>query len=420
MAKVSEITLRNGLRVVSLPVPGARTVAAFLRVEVGSRHETERTNGAAHYLEHLLFKGTEKWPGATQFRAEVELFGGDFNAETDVPDTAYYIHAPAAERDRALEALGQMIVHPLLDRAAFESERSVIIEEIRGGKDDLEGRAYEDAAELLWDNDPVGRPVAGTIESVKRLRYADLTQIYDRFYTARNMQLYVAGAVGRGLERAVEQAFGDLARGKAVPKLKPARLGENDRLRVTNEESEQLYVCAAAPLPGAGAVNPWAVRVLSALVGGGMGSRLFSELRERNGLCYVAETEEIIYPDASTLYIHAGLDRTRLDDALELLSRELEQLAAGRFSGQEIERARRYRSVGSQISLVDPLHHARMASTAVALGGDPITGDEHVARYEDVTRQEIEELAALLTPAEIRYAVIGPVSRPQVRSALGR
>ena len=387
-------TLPNGLRVATAEMPHMASVCVGLWAAVGSRHESARLNGAAHFLEHLLFKGTKR-RSARRISGEVEGLGGYLEAFTAEDHTCYYAKAEAGRLRQIGDVLGDIYAHSRLPAVEVERERGVIREEILMYQDQPAQVAEELLAAAVWPRHPLGRPLAGTLASLAALRRDDLLGFWRSGYHARATVLAVAGRVRHAEVLArVAPLLADLPTGP-TPRFK-AWKGEAGpaagagRAVVQAQDNEQVQLVLGFQAVGRHDPARFALRVLNALLGEKMDSRLFQSLRERRGLCYSVQSEMATYAETGLLTISVGLDAKQLRAALGLIRRELDRLAAQPVGARELREARDY-LIGQ--------HRLGMESTTNQMMwlGESILSHGRIARPE-----EAEEALAAVTPDAVQ------------------
>ena len=341
MSTFERRVLDNGLRVVTANLPHAQSVTCMIMLAAGSRYETPETNGIAHFSEHMFFKGTERRPTARQIAGEIDSIGGEFNAFTGKEYTAFYVKCAAEHRDIALDVLVDMLRNSLFDPDEIEREKGVIIEEMNMYFDtprDYIGGVYE---ALLYGDQPLGWDIVGRKETVRGATRDTFRGYLDRWYRPRRMVLGLGGRVGDdALERA-QQLFGDLPPADTA-EPEPARPHADGRVRIFTKQSDQAHLILGVPSYPLDHPDRYALQLVATVLGGGMSSRLFSEVRERRGLAYYVYGLNHSYTDAGTLYAQAGVDIARIDDAVSTIATELRKIAAEPLPAEELEKARNF------------------------------------------------------------------------------
>src|SRR5581483_5237109 len=320
--------LGNGLRVLSAPLDHAQSVTCYVMLAAGSRYENERNRGIAHFAEHMFFKGTERRPTAKDIALEVDGFGGEFNAFTSKEYTAYYIRCAGEQRDRALDVLVDMLRHSKFDSDELNREKGVIVEEMNMYFDtprDYVSAVYE---ELLFGSNPLGWETLGTKETIRAATRDTFLDYLGRWYTPERMVVGVAGAVGDDLLPRLEELLGDVAGDDAgSPAAAELAAADAPQVRIQHKDSDQANVCVGVPSYPLDHPDRYALQLLGTVLGTGMSSRLFLEVRERRGLAYYVYALNSSFTDAGTLYAQAGVDLQRAEEAVGVIAAEFRKLA---------------------------------------------------------------------------------------------
>ncbi len=388
--------LANGMTVVSHALPHLQTVALGVWVGAGSRDETPDQAGVAHFLEHMAFKGTRK-RDAFQIAAVIEDRGGDLNAATTPEHTGYTAHVLKDDWRVALEVIADIVCDPLFDEMEMERERGVILQEIAALADDPAERAFERAEAIAWREHALGRPVAGLPQVVRGLCPADLAAFRATHHVATRMVVAAAGAVDHdALSRAVEALFADLPRGAPRVASPPVfRTGSDDLAH----GQEQAHVVLAWPFFSLREEELWAGQALAAILGGGMSSRLFQELRERRGLCYAVQAWPSVFEDAGMLFFHAATAPGEARHARALMLRVAREVCAG-IDASELSRARAQARAALVMSLESaPARAAQMARQCMAWGMVPSIATLQ-RRIADIDENEVIAAARRVFSAE--------------------
>ena len=320
--------LDNGLRILTAPMDSAQSVTCAIMLAAGSRYETPDTNGIAHFAEHMFFKGTERRPTARDISMEIDAIGGEFNAFTGKEYTGYYVKCAAESRDVALDVLVDMLRHSKFDPDEIEREKGVIVEEMNMYYDtprDFIGGVYE---ELLYGEQPLGWDIIGRKETIRNANRDTFNGYVDHWYRPSRMVLGVGGKIGDDLHERAEQLLGDMVEAETgLPD--PVKVEQNDHplVKVHTKASDQAHICLGVHSYPLDHPDRYALQVLSTVLGGGMSSRLFTEVRERRGLAYYVYGLNHSYTDAGSLYAQAGVDINRIDDAVSTVAGALQKLA---------------------------------------------------------------------------------------------
>ena len=401
-------TLENGLRVLTADLPHAQSVAVMLMLAAGSRYETPESSGIAHFSEHMFFKGTDRRPSAREIAGEIDAIGGEFNAFTGKESTTYYVKCAAEHRDVALDVLVDMLRNSRFPDDEIEREKGVIIEEMNMYFDtprDFIGGVYE---QLLWGDQPLGRDIIGTKETIRDATRDTFMGYLDRWYKPSRMVLGVAGRIGDGLLDRAQELLGDLEDAD-TGEPEPTTPHENGRVNVFTKQSEQAHVSLGVHSLPLDHPDRYAIQLLATALGGGMSSRLFSEVRERRGLAYYVYGLNHSYTDAGTLYTQAGVDIARIDDAVSTIAAELRKIAAEPLPAEELEKARNFAKGRFVLQLESPQGLMMFGLRKEVLEGT-LPDPEDVLRGVDVvTSEDVARIASELIAADrLRLAVIGP------------
>jgi predicted Zn-dependent peptidase len=401
-------TLDNGLRVLTADLPHAQSVAVLVMLAAGSRYETAESGGIAHFSEHMFFKGTERRPSAREIAGAIDAIGGEFNAFTGKETTTYYVKCAAEHRDVALDVLVDMLRHARFLEEEIEREKGVIIEEMNMYYDtprDFIGGVYE---QLLWGDQPLGRDIIGTKETIRNATRDTFTGYLDRWYKPSRMVLGVAGRVGDGLLERAQELLGDLEDAE-TGEPEPVAPHMNGRVLVSTKQSEQAHVSLGVHSLPLDHPDRYAIQLLATALGGGMSSRLFSEVRERRGLAYYVYGLNHSYTDAGTLYTQAGVDIARIDDAVTTIATELRKIAAEPLPAEELEKARNFAKGRFVLQLESP-QGLMMFGLRKEVLEQRLPDPEEVLRGVDaVTSDDVARVASdLIASDRLRLAVIGP------------
>lgn len=408
--------LPGGLRVVTEELPGSRSASVGLWVGVGSRDESAPLAGAAHYLEHLLFKGTAR-RSATDIAEAADLVGGELNAFTAKEHTCYYAHMLDTDLALALDLVSDVVLNAECAEEHHELERGVVLDELAMRDDDPEDLLHDEFATVMLGDHPLGRPVLGSVESITAMTRTRLYRFYRRCYTVPRMVLAVAGNVTHDeVLRLAGVAFGPLLAGSAEP-VQPrggslSRPRSTRRLVLRTQDTEQAHVLLGVPGISRHDERRFALGVLNAALGGGMSSRLFQEIRERRGLAYSVYSSASTYADAGNLSFYTGCHPDRLAEVVSVLRTVLRSVADGGISDGELARGKGQLRGSLVLGLEDT------GSRMVRIGknelnyGTHLTVDEHLARIDAVTGEQVAALAAELLRRPVSAAIVGPYAHP--------
>jgi predicted Zn-dependent peptidase len=403
-------TLSNGLRVLTAPLDHAQSVACYVMVGSGSRYENASNRGIAHFTEHMVFKGTERRPTAKDLALEVDRIGGEVNAFTSKEYTGYYIRCAGEQRDTALDVLVDMLRHSKFETEELEREKGVIIEEMNMYFDtprDYVSSIYE---ELMFGANPLGWEVLGTRDTVQGANRDTFLDYLGTWYTPARMVVGVAGAVGENLLPFLEERLGDLS-GNGPSGPAPAELVKttDPQVRIYRKDSDQANLCVGVPSYPIEHPDRYTLQMLSTVLGTGMSSRLFLEVRERRGLAYYVYGYNSSYTDAGTLMSQAGVDLNRADEAAKVIATEFRKLAEERLASDELDKVRALAKGRFVLQTETPNGLMLFGLRREVLEGDVIEPEEYIERIEAVTADDIQRVAQdLIGSNGMRLAVIGP------------
>jgi predicted Zn-dependent peptidase len=405
--------LSNGLRVLTAPMAQAQSVSCFIMLAAGSRYETADSNGIAHFAEHMFFKGTERRPTARVISAEVDGIGGEFNAFTSKEYTGYYVRCAGEFRDTALDVLVDMLRHSNFNSEEIDREKGVIIEEMNMYYDtprDFIGGVYD---ELLYGDHPLGWDVLGRKETIENATRDTFMGYLGRWYKPERIVIGICGAVGEGLLERLEELLGDLeVEDTGAPDPAPAPNGS--RVKVHTKQADQAHLCLGVPAYPLQHPDRYALEVLRVVLGGGMSSRLFTEVRERRGLAYYVYAMNQAQTDTGTLVAQAGVDIKRIDDAVRTIVSELRKVAAEPVPPEELEKARAYAKGRFVLQLETPQGTNLFGLRREVLEGQAIDPSEVLAALDAVTAEDVLRVAQdIVRDNSPRLAVIGPFDDSQ-------
>lgn len=397
-------TLDNGMRVVSHRMRELETVSLGVWVAAGARNEQESENGISHLLEHMAFKGTAK-RSARQIAEEIESVGGELNAATSLENTAYYARVLKGDETVALEVLADILQNSSFDATELDRERDVILQEIAATRDDPEDIGYDLLAGAAFPGQPLGRPILGTVESVKSIERGHLKAFLERHYVPNRMVLSAAGSIDHdSLVRHAEALFGGLAR-REGPAAEPARYGGG--VRAYKRRFEQVHLLLGFEGPSYHADDFFAAQVFSGLFGGGMSSRLFQEAREKRGLCYSIYSSAWALADAGLFSIYAATGPEMMGQLSEVVVSELDSVAGHGPSTAELARAKAQLKAGLLMSLESSSARAEQMARHMIAHGRLLSTEELIASVDAVDAADVVRFAKRLHAGQPSVAVVG-------------
>jgi predicted Zn-dependent peptidase len=403
-------TLDNGLRILTAPMPDTRSVAVSLYVGAGSRYETDEQAGVSHLLEHLLFKGTERRPSPQQISELIDGVGGVINAGTDRELTVYYAKVAAPHFVLATDVLTDMVRHPLIAPEELEKERKVVIEEL-AAVSDSPGQLVDVILDAtMWPDQPLGRDVGGTEASVNAISRDVTLEYLARQYVPNNTVVAVAGAIDHPtVVELVGSALGDWRPGSPRHWFPAVNGRQESRVAVHYKRTEQAHI--EIGLHGVSSRDPdrFACDLISIILGEGMSSRLFMELREKRALCYDVHSYASHYLDAGSLAVYAGVDPKKAVEAVQALFAELERIRDDGGSEEELRKAKELSKGRLLLRMEDTRSVSGWIGSQEILLGSVLTPDDIVRMVEAVTPDDMRRVAhRLLEGSKLTLAVVGP------------
>ena len=401
--------LSNGVRVLTAPMSHAQSVSCFVMLAAGSRYETRETSGIAHFAEHMFFKGTESRPTARQISTEIDSIGAEFNAFTSKEYTGYFVKCAAEHRDLAFDVLVDMLRRSKFDAEEIEREKGVIVEEMNMYYDtprDYIGGVYES---LLYGDQPLGWDIIGRKETVRGASRDTFLDYLGRWYRPARMVVGVGGQVGEDLIPMLERQLGDLPDEPAEAKLEAPSLNGEARVKVHHKDSDQAHIILGAPSYPMTHPDRYVLQLLATVLGGGMSSRLFTEVRERRGLGYYVFGLNHSYTDAGSLYAQSGVDIARIEDAVSTIVGEFKRIADEPVPPEELEKARNFAKGRFVLQLESPHGTIMFGLRREVLEGRAADPSEILEALDAVTAEDIQRVAQdVIGRNGLRLATIGP------------
>ncbi|GAB4111342.1 MAG: pitrilysin family protein [Roseiflexaceae bacterium] len=399
-------------------LPHTRSVSIGCFVRVGSAHELPSQAGISHFLEHMLFKGSQRFPSPKQISDAIEGVGGIHDAYTDHESTVFHAKVADLHAQRAMDVLGDMLCNPLLLPEDVEKERRVIIEELRQTADTPAEYVHSILDAAMWGDQPLGRDIAGSTASVADLRHTDLTNFWRQHYTGTNTIVSLAGNITPDqAAEIVERTLGNLPSGVRSTPIVTTPAHPGPQLTLERDPSEQASF--AIGLPGLSRYDPdrRALMVLDTILGGSMSSRLIQSLREERGLAYHLGSESHDHHDAGKWIIFASVEPDRLNEALQATFAELHKLRQQGISPAELDGVKQQVQGGILLSLEDTWAVAARNGSHQLFYGEVLPIEQVVAEVDAVTIEAIERvIERLLHKDALHLAIIGPYDKRSERA----
>ncbi len=410
-------TLPNGVKIITEEIPHVRSISIGLWVGVGSRDELPEINGMAHFIEHMMFKGTAK-RSAKQIAETLDAVGGQLNAFTSKEYTCYYAKVLDEHLNVAIDLLADMFFNSLFLAEEMEKEKNVIIEEIKMYEDAPDELVHDFFASTIWHGHALGRPIIGSQEIIEAVTREQMMDFYKKFYVPESLVVAVAGNIKH--ESVVARLmpwFSSFAGQKQPgnyqsPIARACTLGKQ-------KETEQIHLCLGTPGLPLDHEKTYILHVLNTILGGGISSRLFQEIREERGLAYSVYSYHSSYRDAGLFSVYTGLSRKNLDEVLALISGQMRDIKKQGVSAEEMQRAKAQLKGSMFLGLENVSNRmSRLGKSELCLGR-VVTPDEAAKKIDRVTGEEIQELAdSLFIKEKFTIAAIGPEQNVPVELAL--
>jgi predicted Zn-dependent peptidase len=397
--------LDSGLTVITETMAEARSVCIGFWVGTGSRDEAPESAGSSHFLEHLLFKGTDA-RSASAIAEAVDEVGGDFNAFTTKEYTSFYIRLLAEHVELGLDILSDIMWRPALRGADLDAERQVILDEILMHADEPADEAAEQSSATLFPDHPLGREVLGTEASVEAMTDTRIRAFFDEHYLPGNMVVAVAGDLDHDrVVAGLAERAGEHRGGSGPERTCPD--GRVTPLAVTRRPTEQAHVVLAARSVDRNHPSRYALAVLNHVLGGGLSSRLFQEIRERRGLAYSVWSERVAYVDAGFLSVGLGTSPEHVAEVLDIVTDELAALGADGITERELAIAKGNLRAETLLACEDSGARMSRIGAGMLLHGEVLSVDEVLSRVEALTREDVHDAARTLVAAPRTLSVVG-------------
>ena len=404
--------LNNKIKLITAPLHETKAVTVLVLVKVGSRYEPAKLSGISHFIEHLLFKGTSKRPTSLDITKELDGIGAEYNAFTSKHHTGYYVKASHKHLELAVEILADMLFNSVFDKKELERERGVIIEEINMYDDNPLigiGDIYES---VVFAGHSLGRKISGEKTNVSSISQRQILDFYRRYYLTGRLVVGIAGNFNQ--QRAVSlvnKYFGkQKSRGVGRKFVKFNRRQSSPLAASVLKQTQQVQLALGFPAVSLKSPKVYPLTVLSTILGGSMSSRLFTEIREKRGLCYSIRTNLSLFEDTGTFLVQAGLDASHLEEALKAIKEELIKIAKDKISDTELKRAKEFIKGNLILRLEDSADLTVWLAEQQMLNGKIETLEQKIAKLDKVTIREVKKLAQeLIKFNKLNLAIIGPV-----------
>jgi predicted Zn-dependent peptidase len=407
--KFNKKILKNGLRIVTVPMKDNPAVTVLVMVEAGSKYETKEINGVSHFLEHMCFKGTRKRPKAIDISRELDSIGAQYNAFTAQEYTGYYAKSDPKHLATILDVVSDMYLNPIFEEKEIEKEKGVIIEEINMYEDMPHRHVHDMIMELLYGDEPAGWNIAGTKEIVKALKREDFVHYRTAHYVAAATTVVVAGDFDeKTIYKKIEEKFEGIHEGVKPAKKKVAEKQSGPQIKIKYKKTDQTHLVIGLRACDMFSEKNAALRVMSTVLGGGMSSRLFQKLRDEMGVGYYVHTAVDSYTDHGLLNIATGVDTTRVEEVIKAILAELKKLTEDIVPQDELKKTKDYILGNLMLGLETSDAQAEYCGYQESLKKEILTPEQMAQKIQAVTSDDIKELATeLFTNDKLNLALVG-------------
>ena len=408
--KHTKTTLKNGLRVITVPMKETQTVTVVVMVGVGSRYETEKEAGLAHFIEHMFFKGTEKRPTTLDISTELDAIGGEYNAFTGKDRTGYFAKVDAKHIDTALDVVFDMFLNSKIEEKEINKEKGTIIQELNM-YEDMPMRNVGDVFEgLLYPRNPLGRDIVGYKKTIKSFKRSDFIGYMEKFYRANDTAVAVAGRFQEKetLEK-IKKYFSAMEQGEK-PKIVPVSDKQSaPQVKIKYKKTDQTHLILGVRAYNQEHKDRFALSILSVILGGGMSSRLFIEVREKRGLAYYVRTIRDAFTDVGYLAVQAGVEHKNLELAAKTILTEFGKISREKVDAKELQKAKDFIKGGAVMGMEASDEVAMFFIDQETAQRKIMTLEEKFKLIDKVTAEDVTRVAKdIFQNKKLNLAVIGP------------
>jgi len=404
-------TLTNGLTCILAPIEGLQSVTVLALVKSGTRHETPVNNGISHFLEHIVYKGTRKYPTSMDISLAIDNIGGQMNAYTDKENTAFYVKTAVSHIDIALDIVSQVVFEPTLPKAEIEIERGVILEEIGMYEDQPQNKVLREFFNLLYPKSTIGWDTLGTKETVSKLNREQFQEYLNYLYMPNRMTLVVAGGIDKikNLKSKIQNYFA-IQKGKTEFELKTYKFKQTKpALRLIPKDTEQCHLIYGFRTFGRGNQDRYVMSVVNTILGSGWSSRLFTEIREKRGLAYYVGCLADTYHETGYLMMRAGVKPEQTAEVVKLTQAEFAKLKNIKVKAKELTKAKEFLKGHLLLGFEDSMEVAEFYGQDLLLEGKMRSLDDLIAGIDAVSVDDVKRFAQnTFIESQANLAAIGP------------
>ena len=409
--KYKKFVLKNGIRAITIPMKNTAAITSLILVRAGSHYESKKFSGIFHYVEHLVFKGSKKYPNAYELRTILDGLGGSYNAFTSTEQTGFYIKTTADNVEKGLDVMSDFLKNPLFSATEVKKEKGPIIEELRFRNDTPQTDVYRLFLEIFYGNQPAGQDTGGTEETIRNITQSDIKSHFDKFYNANNIIAIFAGDLShaKGIELA-NKFFGDVVEGELAQKLPVLGTKPKGRkVSIKYQEAQQTSFVLGFNGLNIGDSGIYSLIILSDILGGGMSSRLFEEVRDKRGWAYAISADTIIGSDYGLFLIGGGLTNNKLKDALRVIIKELKKIKNSGITKEELTRTKDRLRTSILLGLETSNSVANYFGRQEVLENKLSSPENELLKIRKVTGSQVKKVAnEIFTKDVIKLALIGP------------
>lgn len=390
------------------------SVAIGVWAGVGGRYEVAKIKGAAHFLEHIVFKGTKNY-SCEKIKQEIEGVGGSLNAFTGEECTCYFAKVPSAHAEITFDILSDMLLAPLITKKDVNKERGVILEEIKMYHDLPQHLVMDHLEQLLWADHPLGQNIAGNLQSVGQMSEVDLRNFHNDFYIASNVVVTACGDMSHEkLLKLTQKKFSKLSKAEDISFVKAVNEQSAPKIKLYKKDIEQMHIALGSLGFHREHLERYAVGVLNVVLGANMSSRLFNEVREKRGLAYSIGSGVKLLKDTGAFIIRGGVHNEKVIEAVKVILDELAKISDKAITADELKRAKDYMIGQTLLSLEDTAEHMFWLGEAVVATNKFETFKQAIEKVQKVTAKDVQRVAKkLFAPSGLNLSVVGPLTDPQ-------
>jgi len=403
--------LENGLRLITVPMENANSISVLVLVGTGSKYETKDINGISHFLEHMFFKGTEKRPSTLKISETLDMIGGEYNAFTSKEVTGFWAKVEKSHYDIALDWIFDMFLNSKFDEEEMNREKTVIIEEVNMYLDTPTAYIGDLWEELLYGDQPAGWKVIGEKENILSFNREKVLKYYKEHYSPSNITVCVAGAISaKETEKSVKNYFENVNKSEVLPKVKVKESQSEPKILTHYKKTDQTHFCLGVRAFDLFDERRYALAILAVILGGNMSSRLFTKVRERNGLAYSIHTSSDNATDSGYLVTQAGIDHKNLEKSIRLILEEYKDLRENKINEKELQKAKDYLKGRTSLALDSSDAQASFYAQQELLEGTILSPEEKFRKIDKVSIDDIKNVAEdIFVPKKLNLAIIGPI-----------